>query len=142
MPNAFVTLLRVHQEIYDRSDGWVGHRLLFGMPSLLLRHVGRKTGAQRTSALTYGRDGDNYLVVASNGGASRSPAWLHNLTAQPDTEIQIGRTTVPVRARVVLPDDPGYERMWDTMNKVNHGNYRKYQEKTTRPIPVVELSPR
>ena len=80
--------------------------------ALLLRTTGRRSGATRTNALVYARDGDDYLVVASNGGADRAPAWLHNLRANPDVEIQIGRDRQPATARVVEQADPDFERLW------------------------------
>src|SRR5919112_6476058 len=83
-------VLRVHEQIYKRTDGRVGHRMI-GVPTLLLRTTGRRSGATRTNALVYARDSDDYLVVASNGGADRPPAWLHNLRANPEGEIQGGR---------------------------------------------------
>jgi deazaflavin-dependent oxidoreductase (nitroreductase family) len=137
----FVKALQLHQFVYERSGGWVGHRLLFGMPTLLLHSVGRKSGTPRTSALTYGRDGAAFLVVASKGGAPTSPAWMHNVLAAPTCEIQVGREHITVKARKVLPGDPDYDRMWATMNDVNGGRYREYQKKTDRPIPVVALTP-
>jgi deazaflavin-dependent oxidoreductase (nitroreductase family) len=137
----FVKALQLHQFVYERSGGWVGHRLLFGMPTLLLHSVGRKSGKPRTSALTYGRDGARYLVVASKGGAPTSPAWMHNVLAAPTCEIQVGRDRITVVARKVVPGDPEYDRMWATMNAINHGRYSEYQKKTDRPIPVIALTP-
>src|SRR6202043_4052130 len=80
-------VLRAHQWIYRQTDGLLGHRLLLGNPTLLLRTTGRRSGLTRTNALTYARDGDAYLVVASNGGSSRPPSWLANLKADPGSEI-------------------------------------------------------
>src|ERR1700692_4786992 len=102
-------VLRLHQKLYVRSDGRVGHGMI-GVPTLLLRTTGRRSGATRTNGLVYARDGEDYLVVASNGGADRPPAWLHNLRANPDVEIQIGRERRKGRALVVEPADPAYER--------------------------------
>jgi F420H(2)-dependent quinone reductase len=133
-------VLRVHEQLYKRSDGRVGHRML-GVPTLLLRTTGRRSGATRTNGLVYARDGDDYLVVASNGGAERAPAWLHNLRANPDVEIQVGREREKGTARVVEPSDPGYERLWKIVNENNRDRYSAYQEKTSRPIPVVALTP-
>lgn len=141
MASLFANVLRVHQWVYEKSDGWVGHRLLFGNPTLLLRTVGRKTGQPRTSALTYARDGGSYLVTASNGGSPRPPGWLANVKAQPDCEIQIGRNTMKAVARATYPDDPEYQRRWELVDKVNQGRYSEYQKKTTRPIAVVVLTP-
>jgi F420H(2)-dependent quinone reductase len=136
-----IRALKVHQAIYERSGGRIGHRL-GGTRNLLLRTVGAKSGERRTNALTYGRDGHDYLVVASMGGAPRSPAWYHNLRANPDAEIQVGTRRIPVRARFVLPGDPDRDRLWDTVNRSNSHRYANYQKLTDRPIPVVVLSPR
>ena len=142
MTHPLVYALRAHQWLYEKSDGWVGHRLLPGSPTLLLRTIGRKTGQSRTSALTYVSDGPDYLVVASNGGAPRPPGWLANLKARPDAEIQVGRRRIPVTARPTYPDDPEYTRRWKAVDKVNSGRYTQYQTRTDRPIAVVVLSPR
>lgn len=138
----FLTTLKAHQAIYENSRGVVGHRLFFGMPTLLLRTTGRKTGQPRTTALVYGRDGENRMVVASNGGSHKPPAWLLNLEADPKVEMQIGLRRQPVTATMLRPGDPDYDRLFAICNKANHGTYAKYQLKTDRPIPVVVLSPR
>jgi deazaflavin-dependent oxidoreductase (nitroreductase family) len=133
-------VLRLHEQIYRRTDGRAGHRML-GVPTLLLRTTGRRSGATRTNALVYARDGDDYLVVASNGGADRHPGWLHNLRADPEVEIQISRKRVKRRARIVERSDPDYDRLWDVVNENNRDRYRGYQRKTARPIPVVAITP-
>ncbi|WP_265442584.1 nitroreductase family deazaflavin-dependent oxidoreductase [Flexivirga meconopsidis] len=135
-------VLQAHQWIYDKSGGALGHKLLFGNPTLLLRTTGRKTGKARTNALTYGRDGAAYLVVASNGGARKPPGWLANVKADPTIEVQVGRRRIPVHARVTLPDDPDFARRWQIVNKVNADRYTAYQRRTERKIPIVELTPR
>ncbi|WP_459549889.1 nitroreductase family deazaflavin-dependent oxidoreductase [Nocardia sp. X0981] len=142
MAGLFVRALRVHQWVYEKSGGLVGHRLLFGNPTLLLRTVGRRSGLPRTSALTYARDGADYLVTASNGGSPRPPGWLANVRARPECEIQVGRRAFPVTARATLPGDAEYARRWELVDAVNRGRYSEYQKKTTRPIAVVVLSPR
>jgi len=131
--------LHVHQAIYDFSDGRVGHRLL-GVPCLLLRTTGRRTGKSRTSALVYGRDGDDYVVVGSLGGSDRAPGWVHNVRAQPHVQVQVQRDRFPAGATVIAPGDDGYDRLWRLMNETNGGRYDRYQAKTRRPIPVVRLS--
>ena len=133
-------VLRVHEKLYVRTDGRVGHCMI-GVPTLLLRTTGRRTGQTRTNALVYARDGDDYLVVASNGGADRPPAWLHNLRAKPDVEIQVGRDRRRATARIVERSDPDHERLWKIVDDNNRGRYTAYQEKTDRPIPVVALTP-
>jgi F420H(2)-dependent quinone reductase len=134
-------LLHVHQMVYERSGGRIGHRLA-GTRNLLLRTVGAKTGQPRTNALTYARDGADFVVVASLGGSPRSPGWYHNLRAKPDAEIQVGTKRIPVTARAVLPGDADRDRLWRLADENNEGRYSAYQKATTRPIPVVVLSPR
>ncbi len=138
----FSSMLRAHQWIYVNTDGLLGHRLLFGNPTLLLRTTGRRTGLPRTNALIYARDGDAYLVVASKGGAPQPPAWLANLTAEPDCDIQIGRRHHRVTARATLPGDPDYARRWQLINAANANRYNAYQDKTERRIAIVELRPK
>ncbi len=131
----------VHQTIYERSGGLVGHRLL-GVPTLLLRSTGARTGTTRTNALVYARDRDRYLIVPSNGGANRAPGWLHNLRKDPTAEIQIGRQRQQAVAEIVGSDAPDYARLWRIVNDNNAGRYDQYQARTSRPIPVVALTPR
>ena len=138
---AGVRMLQVHQFVYVNSGGRIGHRLA-GTRALILRTVGAKTGEQRTNALTYAKAGDAYLVVASNGGARRSPGWYHNLRKNPDVEIQVGTRRIPVHARPVLPGDPDRERFWKVVNDNNRNRYRGYQKATSRPIPIIALTPR
>ncbi|MBF6331760.1 nitroreductase family deazaflavin-dependent oxidoreductase [Nocardia transvalensis] len=142
MADLFRNVLRVHQWVYEKSDGLVGHRLLMGNPTLLLRTVGRRTGLARVNALTYARDGADYVVVASNGGSPRPPGWLANVKAKPECEIQVGRRRTPVTARATYRDDPDYARRWALADKANHGRYAQYQKMTDRTIAVVVLSPR
>ena len=134
-------VLRIHDAVYQKTNGWIGHRTL-GIPSLLLHTVGAKTGVARTTSLTYARDGGNYLIVASKGGDPKAPGWYHNLKANPDVEINVGPKRFGVTAKPVLPDDPDYARLWQIVNKNNSDRYTAYQKKTTRPIPVVVLTPR
>jgi F420H(2)-dependent quinone reductase len=136
----FGQVFRVHDAVYKRTNGWIGHRILL-TPSLLLHTVGAKTGKARTTSLSYARDGKDYLIVASKGGAPRAPGWYHNLKANPKVEINVGPKRFGVTARPVLPDDPDYARLWQIVNKNNHHVYEGYQSKTSRPIPVVVLTP-
>jgi F420H(2)-dependent quinone reductase len=131
-------VLRVHEKVYIASDGRIGHKIL-GVPTLLLHTTGRRSGKQRTNGLVYARDGADYLVVASNGGADRAPAWLHNLQADPSVEIQIGRKRQPATARVVDPTDVDYSRLWQIVNENNRDRYTAYQQQTARAIPVIAL---
>jgi deazaflavin-dependent oxidoreductase (nitroreductase family) len=135
-----VQVLAVHQRIYERTNGRIGHRIL-GVPCLLLHATGAKTGQPRTTGLVYGTDGHHYYVVPSNGGADRAPSWYHNLRAHPDCHIQIGTTRIATHARTLHRDDPDFDHAWTIANAANHNRYNAYQNATTRPIPVVELTP-
>jgi deazaflavin-dependent oxidoreductase (nitroreductase family) len=138
--SALHTTLRVHAFIYEHTNGLVGHRML-GVPCLMLRSTGRKTGQSRTNSLVYAKDGDRYIVVASKGGAPKAPAWLLNLRAKPTSEVQIGRRRFPATATEIGPADPDYARLWKLVNDKNGHRYDAYQTKTTRQIPVVALTP-
>jgi len=138
---AMMTFVRVHDAVYQRSNGWIGHRIPGAPNSLLLHTVGAKTGIPRTNSLSYARDGDTYLVVASNGGDRRAPGWYHNLKANPAVEINVGRRRFRVTAQAVLPDDPDFPRLWRIVNANNANRYDGYQARTTRPIPVIRLVP-
>jgi F420H(2)-dependent quinone reductase len=132
--------LRFHQALYERTDGRLGHRLI-GVPSLILRTTGARSGLTRAAVLAYGRDGAGYVVVASNSGQDKPPAWLLNIRAKAEVSIQVGRTRSAGHARIVEIDEPDYPRLWALMNQVNHGRYDGYQRLTTRPIALVVLTP-
>lgn len=132
-------VLRVHDAIYQATDGRLGHRMV-GVPTLLLRSTGRKSGEIRTNSLTYARAGEDYLLVASNGGSDKAPAWLHNIRANGQVEIQIGRKRMAATAREVKRGEPGFDEMWANVNEHNHDRYIAYQRKTTRQIPVVVVT--
>ncbi|WP_231988619.1 nitroreductase/quinone reductase family protein [Mycobacterium sp. 1274761.0] len=87
--NAFGTFVRFHNAIYQRTNGWIGHRMAL-LPSLLLHTTGAKTGKARTTALTYARDGDDYLVVASNGGSPQLTGLVSQPQGQPKCRDQRG----------------------------------------------------
>ena len=133
-----ISLLGVeHIKRYRETDGEVGY-IWNGVPTLLLTTTGRNSGQPRTSALIYGRDGDDYLVVASMGGAPEHPQWYRNLTANPAAEIQVRSEHIPVVARTADEDEK--PRLWGI---VTHfwPNYDVYQTRTERVIPVVVLTP-
>jgi deazaflavin-dependent oxidoreductase (nitroreductase family) len=130
-------LLSIYQWLYEKTDGrftW-----LAGLPVLLLRTIGRKSSEQRTAALVYLRDGDNLVVVASNGGSDRSPGWFFNIQKNPEVGVQIGRQRTRMRARIADPQERA--RLWPLVNRNNSNRYDGYQAKTKRQIPVVILSP-
>lgn len=133
-------MLKLHQALYESSDGRVGHRVL-GVPTLLLRSTGRRSGRMRTNALVYVKDGPAYVLVASNGGDDRAPGWLFNVRSTPDVEIQVARAKTAARADVLERGAPEYDRLWQLVNEKNHGRYDAYQAKTQRPIPLVVVTP-
>lgn len=135
------TFVRVHDAVYQRTHGWIGHRIPGAPNSLLLHTVGARTGLARTNSLSYARDGDGFVVVASNGGDRRAPGWYHNLKARPRVEINVGPRRFAVIAAGVLPDDADYPRLWRIVNANNANRYDAYQAKTDRPIPIIRLTP-
>jgi deazaflavin-dependent oxidoreductase (nitroreductase family) len=132
-------LIAGHVAVYRATGGLVGHRFPGGPPMLLLDHRGARTGRRRTTPLVYVRDGDDVVIVASKGGHPRDPAWLGNLRAHPDAEIQVGRQRRPVRARLATPAER--DRLWPKALATYPG-YRGYQDRTDRQIPLVILEPR
>ncbi len=132
-------LMGGHAAIYRATNGLIGHRFPKTPPSLLLDHVGAKSGTKRTSPLVYGVDGANYVLVASKGGYPKHPAWFHNLRANPDTTIQVGSSKRDVHARVAEGEER--ERLWKLMVGV-YGGYESYRRRTEREIPLVVLEPR
>jgi deazaflavin-dependent oxidoreductase (nitroreductase family) len=128
-----------HIRRYTETGGEVGY-LWNGVPTLLLTTTGRKTGEPRTRALIFGQDGEDYLIIASMGGAPRHPQWYLNLAAHPEAEIQVRGDHIPVSARTAQsPDERA--RLWRIMAGI-WPNYDAYQARTQREIPVVVLSPR
>ena len=107
--------------------------------TLFLHTVGRTSGEPRRNGLYYVEDGPNLVVIASNAGEDRDPAWWRNLEAQPEAEVEIGSKVRRVRAREATPAEAGplYERFVEVM-----GTYDEYRRTASRPIPVVILEPR
>jgi deazaflavin-dependent oxidoreductase (nitroreductase family) len=110
-----------------------------GMPVLLLTTTGRKSGKPRTTPLTFFRDGGDYVVIASNGGNVRAPQWWLNLEADPHAIVRIGAEELTVTARLTPPEQR--ERLWAEIT-ATYAGYARYERMTTRPIPVVLLTPR
>ena len=128
----------VHRWLYGRTGGRLGHGII-GVPALLLRTSGRRTGLLRTAALVYGRDGGSYVVAASNYGGDHDPAWLDNIRANSRVQLQVARRRVEVEARIFPPGDPDYGHLLAVMNRVNRNRYDLYRAKTARPIPLVVM---
>lgn len=127
-----------HVRRYQETNGEEGY-LWNGVPILLLTSTGRRSGQARTSALIYGRDGDEYLIVASTGGAPTHPKWYLNLVDHPEAEIQVRADRIPVVARTASPEEK--PRLWKVMTN-DWPNYDVYQTRTDREIPLVVLTPR
>ncbi|MET8310142.1 nitroreductase family deazaflavin-dependent oxidoreductase [Micromonospora sp. NPDC005173] len=125
-----------HIQRYVETGGAEGHEWRPGVYTLLLTTRGRHSGKLRRTALIYGRDGDGYLVVGSQGGAPKHPAWFLNLLAEPQVEVQVGGETFTARARTATAEEK--PRMWSTMAAIWPA-YDDYQAKTDREIPVVVL---
>ncbi|NUW31767.1 nitroreductase family deazaflavin-dependent oxidoreductase [Nonomuraea sp. SMC257] len=124
-----------HIRTYVESGGEQGH-LFQGLPTLLLTTRGRKSGALRRTALIYGQDGDRHLLVASNGGDARHPAWYLNLIAHPEVGLQVGAEKFDARARVATAEEKA--PLWRLMASI-FPTYDDYQAKADREIPLVIL---
>jgi deazaflavin-dependent oxidoreductase (nitroreductase family) len=108
------------------------------MPVLLLTTTGRRSGNRRTTPLTFFREGDDLVVIASNGGADRPPGWSLNLQRNPRALVEIGSTRLTVTARAATAEE--HHRLWARITATYSG-YAEYQQRTTRPIPVIVLTP-
>lgn len=127
-----------HIRQYVQSGGTEGHEWQPGVPTLLLTTRGKKTGKARRTALIYGRDGEDYVVVASYGGAPAHPDWYLNLDADSEVVIQVGDDVMPARARTAAPADR--DRLWAAMTAI-WPDYDGYAKKTSREIPLVVIRP-
>ena len=127
-----------HVARYRETGGEDGHDWQ-GTKTLLLTTTGRRSGAPREHALIYGRHGDDYLVVASKGGAPQHPGWYLNLEANPEVEVQVGDQRFTATARTATPEEK--PELWKIMT-AEWPPYDEYQTKTDRDIPVVVLTPR
>ena len=124
-----------HEFWYRLSGGLIGGRV-DGLPILLLTTTGRKSGKRRTMPLVYLPDGDNMVVIASNGGADQHPAWWLNLRSNPKADVQIGRDAKTVVAEKATGEQRA--RLWHQVVELYHG-YDEYRRMTERQIPVVIL---
>jgi F420H(2)-dependent quinone reductase len=132
----FNRLIKLHVAVYRATGGRIGHRAPGAPPTVLLDHVGARTGQKRTTALAYFLDGEDVVVVASKGGHPKHPAWYHNLVANPDTTIQVGSERRAVRAHVATPEE--HARLWPKAVEANR-LWGEYQKRATRQIPMIIL---
>ena len=135
---------RDHVRRYRETGGadghiWTGHDGTGNFPCLLLTTTGRKTGEARTTPLIYGRDGPDYVVIASQGGRPDHPFWYFNLAADPAVEVQVEAERFAATARTAAGEDR--DRLWRMMAAL-YPPYDDYREQAaaTREIPVVVLS--
>ena len=135
----FKAMNAIHRLLLKVSGGRAGWTAM-EMPVLELTTRGRKSGQPRSVMLTSPlQEGPALVVVASRGGDDRSPAWFHNLQANPDVEVRLqGRPRQRMRARVATASER--ERLWPLVT-ADHKNYADYQTKTTREIALVLLEP-
>ena len=116
---------------------------MWGDHVLLMTAKGAKSGDAITTPLVYGRDGKDYVIVASKGGAPDNPSWFGNLKANPEVEIQVGDgqqvQTIKARARP-LESGPERDRLYQEMAKI-WPPYLEYEKRTERKIPIVKLEP-
>jgi deazaflavin-dependent oxidoreductase (nitroreductase family) len=124
-----------HTRTYVETDGEDGY-LWRGVPTLVLTTTGRRSGQLRRNALIFGRDGDDYVIVASYGGSDHHPLWYHNLVEQPAVAVQVRTERFDARARTATPEEKA--RLWPQMAGI-WPPYEEYQAKTARDIPVVIL---
>lgn len=131
--------LKLHRWLYRRTDGRIGHGFI-GAPTLLLSTTGRRSGQRRVTPVVYVRHGDGAVIGATNGGQG-TPAWFHNLTADPHVEIQIGRQRLAATAGVVDRTHPDYQSLWQELDRATHGRFTAYESRSGAAIPLVVLTP-
>lgn len=133
---AFAAMTAALISDFRAQGGQVTSGPFAGRPVLLLTTTGAKSGQPRLAPLVYSRDGDDYVIVASKGGAPTHPGWYHNLLAHPVVTVELGGETFEARARVT----EGAERDRLFAERVaSSPNFGDYQRRTSRVIPVVVL---
>ncbi|MFN8615709.1 MAG: nitroreductase family deazaflavin-dependent oxidoreductase [Dehalococcoidia bacterium] len=108
-----------------------------GRNLLLLTTKGAKSGNEGTTPLVYSKDGDRYVIIASMGGAPKHPAWYHNIVANPDVTLEVGKDTF--KAKAAVAEEPERTRLYNAQAEMMPA-FTEYQQKTTRVIPVVVLT--
>ncbi len=129
---------KLNVPIYRATGGRV-FGSLDGTPILLLTTTGRKSGQARTAPVVYLPDAERLVVIGSNAGNLRAPAWALNLESNPDAEVEIGRERRQVRARIA----EGEERadLWRRFNE-HYSGFDDYASNVTRKIRLFVLEPR
>jgi deazaflavin-dependent oxidoreductase (nitroreductase family) len=133
--------VREQVELYESSDGTKGTTLRdTGLPVIIVTHTGNKTGAIRKTPLMRVKDGNAYVLIASQGGAPTDPVWVHNLRAHPQVELRDETIVRPMRVREVK-NKGERDRLW-ALAVAAYPPYAEYQAKTARQIPVFVAEPR
>jgi F420H(2)-dependent quinone reductase len=129
---------KLNTPVYRLTGGRVGGRVGKG-PVLLLTTTGRKSGQPRTAPVLYLADGERFVVINTNAGNAKTPAWSLNLRADPDAEVEVGRKRIKVRARLA----EGEERadLW-RQHMEQYSGWESYESKLDREIGVFVLEPR
>lgn len=132
--------VREQVELYESSGGKEGTELLdTGLPCIIVTHIGNKTGAIRKIPLMRVKDGSNYVLVGSKGGAPNDPGWVSNLRANQDVEIRDATEVFKMRVREVI-NDAEHARLW-VLSVEAYPPYKDYQSKTSRKIPLFMAEP-
>ena len=132
--------VREQVEVYERTNGAEGNTLRdTGLPVIIVTHTGNKTGAVRKTPLMRVKDGANYVLVGSTGGAPKNPVWVNNLRANPLVELRDLAVVRKMRVREVS-DAAERERLWKAAVAA-YPSYSEYQTRTTRVIPIFVAEP-
>ena len=132
--------VRDQVDLYERSGGTEGTELLdTGLPVVIVTHRGHRTGSIRKTPLMRVKDGDGYVLVASQGGAPKNPVWVYNLREDPNVEIRDRTEVMPMRVREV-EDAAERTRLWALCVEA-FPPYEEYQGKTSRTIPLFLAEP-
>ena len=123
---------------YQLTRGRIGSRYR-GVEVLLLEHIGRKSGKKRLTPVYYVRDGNRYLVAASDRGADKHPGWYWNITAGNPVKIQVRDKKMLVRVTEVTGEERN--RLFQSFLDLEIDNFRRYEQRTQRTIPVLILTP-
>ena len=145
VPKVIKYMAKAQVAVFKATRGRIGSKWRIGagfrkpVATLLLEHVGRKSGAQFTTPLLYLEHGADLIVVASQGGLPKNPQWYYNVMAQADTRVWVKREIRDVRARVADPEQRA--ALWPRLVEL-YADFATYQAVADREIPVVVLSPR
>ena len=135
-----VKWVREQVELYEGSGGTEGTELMqTGLPCIIVTHTGNKTGAIRKTPLMRVKDGESYVLVASQGGAPKNPVWVYNLRARVDVEIRDKTEVFKMRVREI--EDEGERARLRKLCVAAFPPYEDYKNKTARKIPVFLAEP-